>query len=55
MVRRTSYETQNNMFMSAYMAMARTCSLTEHHGADRSIILKPKPYTSTKLSWDDKG
>ena len=28
--------------MSAYMAMARTCSLTEHHGADRSIILESK-------------
>ena len=28
--------------MSAYMAMARTCSLTKHHGADRSIILESK-------------
>ena len=28
--------------MSAYMAMARTCSLTEHHGADGSIILESK-------------
>ena len=51
MVRRMSYETQNNMFMSAYMAMARTCSLTEHHGADRSIILKPKLILQRSYHW----
>ena len=28
--------------MSAYMAMAMICSLTEHHGADKSIILESK-------------
>ena len=51
MVRRMSYENQSNMFMSAYMAMARTCSLTEHHGAGRSIILRPKLILQRSYHW----